>query len=315
MSAISRLGLDTWSSGETHPSLSQQQTEKAFAFKWAKRDTYESPEMHETARAWLFERYCAGDPAKRSEWLGESSKIILDVGCGAGFSALLFWGELLKQHDYLGIDVSDSVLVARQRFDEQKLPGDFLKSDLFCMPVPDDSVDILFSEGVLHHTDSTEKALKFLAKKLKPDGRFLFYVYAKKSVMREFADDIIRKKLQDMTDEQAWEALKPLTQLGIELGEKEIEIEIKEKIPLLEIPMGKWSLQRFFYWFFCKTFYRQGFSFDEMNHINFDWFRPLNCHRQTSEDVQKWCQESHLFIEHLDAQEAGITVVARKIAC
>ena len=49
-----------------------------------------------------------------------------------------------------------------------------------------------------------------------------------------------------------------------------------------------------------------------MNHVNFDWFRPLNCHRHTVEEVEKWCKDTSLTIEHMDVQESGITVVAIK---
>lgn len=49
-----------------------------------------------------------------------------------------------------------------------------------------------------------------------------------------------------------------------------------------------------------------------MSHINFDCFRPLNCHRQTSEEISSWCAEAGLEIEHMAIQEAGITVVARR---
>ena len=59
-------------------------------------------------------------------------------------------------------------------------------------------------------------------------------------------------------------------------------------------------------------FYRQDWSIDEMNHINFDWFRPLNCHRQTPEEVRQWVSKEGMKIEHIDVQEAGITVVAKK---
>ena len=49
-----------------------------------------------------------------------------------------------------------------------------------------------------------------------------------------------------------------------------------------------------------------------MNHINFDWFRPLNCHRHTPEEVKGFCDRAGLEIEHFNVQEAGITIVARK---
>jgi hypothetical protein len=106
--------------------------------------------------------------------------------------------------------------------------------------------------------------------------------------------------------------LKPLTQLGIALGRLEQELNVESPIPFLGIEAGKLDLQRFFYWNICKAYYRPELSFDEMHHINFDWFRPLNCQRHTPEEIRQWCGEAGLEIEHMDLQEAGITVVARK---
>src|SRR5690242_1612519 len=149
----------------------QRQTESTFAFKWAKRDTYESEAMRATAREWLFKRYCDGDPSRLTQWLAGGCKTILDAGCGAGFSAMLFFGDHLREHAYIGADISDAVLVAKQRFDEVGYPGTFMQRDLLDLPVANGSIDMIFSEGVLHHTDSTERALKTLAKKLRAGGR------------------------------------------------------------------------------------------------------------------------------------------------
>ena len=49
-----------------------------------------------------------------------------------------------------------------------------------------------------------------------------------------------------------------------------------------------------------------------MHQINIDWFRPLNCRRHTPEEITRWCEEAGLEIEHINLQEAGITVVARR---
>src|SRR5689334_9519490 len=189
MSALDRLSIAP--PAEAALSAEQDQTREAFGFKWAKRDTYESAAVHAAAKDWLIQRYCGGDVAKVDEWLGGGRKVILDAGCGAGFSALLLFGERLRDHDYLGIDVSDAAHVAAERFRAAGIPGDFLQVGIFEAPVPDGSIDLIFSEGVLHHTDSTERSLKHLARKLAPGGRFLFYVYAKKAVIREFTDDHI----------------------------------------------------------------------------------------------------------------------------
>jgi hypothetical protein len=42
-----------------------------------------------------------------------------------------------------------------------------------------------------------------------------------------------------------------------------------------------------------------------MNHVNFDWFRPLNCHRQTPEQVRSWCAEAGLDIETFRCSGGG----------
>lgn len=313
MSALKLLGLSEQEIQRTSYSPQQTQTMDAFSFKWAKRDTYESDAVKQKAKDWLIERYCQGNAANLEKLLGESPKIILDAGCGSGFSGLLFFGDYLKKHHYLGVDISEAVGVAKTRFEEVGIQGDFIKRSLTDLDfIPDASLDVIFSEGVLHHTDSTEKSLKYLAKKIKKDGVFMFYVYVKKAPIREFTDDYIREAIRPMSDEEAWEKLKPLTELGIKLGELGINLTIDQDIEVLGIKKGNYDLQRFFYWNICKMFYRPDFSLEEMNHVNFDWFRPLNCQRHTPEEIQQWCKEAGLVVEDMNVQEAGITVVAKK---
>lgn len=198
MSALERLGIDGHKALSDESCSAQQiQTAECFGYKWSKRDTYESESMKNLSTNWLIERYCGGDINKLSEWLEGDRKIILDAGCGSGYSAILFFGDHLKNHDYLGVDISSAVNVAQCRFQEMGYTGDFMQMNLIDLPVPDRSLDVIFSEGVLHHTDSVEESIRYLAEKLKIGGRFLFYVYARKSVVREFTDDLIRKQLQD----------------------------------------------------------------------------------------------------------------------
>jgi len=181
MSAFKRLGITGGRTGGRAAggrSEAQRQTEQTFAFKWGRRETYESSEVHAFSRKWLLERYCDNDPEVLAGYLDGGPKIILDAGCGAGYSAILFFGDHLKRHDYLGVDISSSVDVARQRFAEHGYPGDFLQASLMDLPIPSASVDMVFDEGVLHHTHSTEQAIRYLSTKIKPDRLFLFYVHA-----------------------------------------------------------------------------------------------------------------------------------------
>jgi len=309
-SLIKKFNLESDRTAAT--SESQRQTEQTFGFKWEKKDSYDSEQSNRRAKEWLIERYCGGDIAKLEQWLGQSPKIILDAGCGAGFSGALFFGPYLSQHQYLGVDISSAYQVAEQRFRDLQLEGEFFQGDISALTLPEESVDIIFSEGVLHHTDSTERTFNHLCTKLKPGGYFMFYVYRKKSVIREFTDDYIRNAIAGMSDEDAWNALMPLTALGVQLGELKQKIIVTEPIPFLGIEAGEYDIQRLFYWHVFKAFYRDDYSYDEMNHINFDWFRPANCHRHSEEEVRKWCDNNDLVIAMEDVQDSGITIVAKK---
>lgn len=289
----------------------QAQTEETFGFKWKKRDTFDSPASLARMREWLIERY--GD-LTTAPWLSDYERpLVIDAGCGAGMSGLEAFGPVIDRIRYLGIDVSAAVDVAAERFAERGFNNAaFMQADISNLPLPEQSIDLIFSEGVLHHTNSTKGALGALSRLLKPGGRFLFYVYRKKGPVREFTDDYIRDKLQEMAPQEAWEAMEPLTHLGIALGKLDAEIDIPQAIDLLEIPAGRINVQRLFYWHVAKMFYNLELSFDEMNHINYDWYAPANAHRQSPQEVRGWCSEFDLEIEREVVEDAGITVVAKK---
>jgi len=292
-------------------SEAQEQTKETFRFKWKKRDTYDSETFLDHHKSWMLERY---GNLESANWIFEhgDNPLIIDAGCGSAVSALELFGSLLPRIRYLGIDISSAIDVAAKRFTERGLQAAFMQANISDLPFPTNSVDIIFSEGVLHHTNSPKGALISLARLLKKGGRFMFYVYRRKGPVREFTDDYIRDQLQARTPQQAWEAMKSLTKLGIVLGELDIEIDIPQPIELIDIPAGRINIQRLFYWHVAKTFYRSDCSFEEMNHINYDWYAPANAARQTPEEVRGWCAECGLSIEREVVEDAGITIIARK---
>jgi len=140
----------------------------------------------------------------------------------------------------------------------------------------------------------------------------MFYIYRRKRPIREFTDDYIREKMQSMTLGEGWKIMEPITRLGNLLGELNIEIDIPERIVLLDIDAGKINLQRLFYWHILRCFYRPDYTLDEMNHINFDCYAPKNAFRRSHEGVRAWCAEAGMHIEREQFEEAGITIIARK---
>ena len=291
-------------------SAQQSQTSDIFGYKWKKRDSYEQS-LTAKLRSWLFERY--GD-VSHMPWLAEYGPrpLLLDLGCGACASSLELWEAALPHLRFIGADISEAVDVARDRFHERGFDGLFIQSDLHRLPIARGTVDLIFSEGVLHHCDDTREALTSAVSYLRTGGRILFYVYNKKGPIREFTDDYLRAKLREIPPEKAWEMMLPLSRLGDELGKLNIEIDIPEAIELLQIPAGRVNLQRLFYWHVFKAWYSPEASLEEMNHINFDWYAPRNAHRQTPGEVRAWCKELGVNIERERVEEAGITIIGQK---
>ena len=294
------------------PSPPNSQMAEAFGFKWGRRDTYESKTALAGMREWLLARY--GDVAHASWWDDYGTRpLLLDAGCGAAMSAMELFGDKLKEVRYLGADVSDAVDVADVRLRESGVDGGFVQADLTALPLPEASVDVIFSEGVLHYIDPPGRAVLALARLLKPGGRFLFYVYRKKGPIREFTDEYIRQALKDVPPEEAWAAIMPLTKLGKILGDLEVTIDIPESVDILGIPAGTIDLHRLFYWHVFKAFHRPDMTLDELNVINYDWYGPSHAYHQTPEEVRATCLQAGLEIEREHAEEAGITVVARRV--
>lgn len=289
----------------------EKQTSECFSYKWGKRETYEGDTVRQKTYRWLVERYF-GTEEERNIFLDKiKGKRILDAGCGSGFSASLLFGKDLNHMEYLGVDISDSINTSKERFKELGLRGHFIKDSITTMKLKN-KFHIIFCEGVLHHTSNPFQSLRNLVSHLDINGIIMFYIYRKKAVIREFVDDHIREKLNELSNEDAWEKLMPLTKLGKILGDLNVEITIDEDIPLLETPKGKYDLQRFLYWFFIKMYYDKNLSLEEMNHVNFDWYRPMICHRFQPEEVEAWLHELKLQKMRFVVEESGITVVAKK---
>jgi SAM-dependent methyltransferase len=298
--------------GDPGRSGAQKQTSDSFGFQWHKKSIFEKTETSIQVRSWLTERF--GNPA--DHLAGLTNPVVLDAGCGASMSALAYYGpEVLSKLRYIGIDVSKAVDMAQQRFREAGLSEyAFVQSDLNSAVLKPGAVDIIFCEGVLHHTDDARKSFRNLCCLLKSGGRFIFYVYKKKAPIREFTDDFIRDALMDLSPEHKFNALLPLSKLGKTLGDLNIEVNIEEPVDVLGIPAGRINLQRLFFYYMFKCFYRSDWTLEQMNFTNFDWFSPQNCSRHTKEEVRTWIEEvGGMQIEKEYEDASGLSYIVKHL--
>jgi SAM-dependent methyltransferase len=291
----------------------QAQTAESFDYKWSHDEVSDVPSVHASVRAWLLERYGFKDAESMRQYMAKHARI-LDAGCGSGLSASMWLDETWQGGgvaEWVGLDISRAVDVAARRL--AGIPGtSFVQGDVTRPPFAPGSFDVVFSEGVMHHTPSTETAFDALAALIAPGGEFMFYVYRRKAPVRELTDDLIRARLSTLDPEQAWAELRPLTSLAKALSDLNTEVEVTEDVPLLGIEAGTHDVQRLIYWHFAKMFWNDAFPFEANVHVNFDWYHPTYAHRQTEEEVRAWCDRNTLRIVHFDVQESGFTVRAIK---
>jgi ubiquinone/menaquinone biosynthesis C-methylase UbiE len=101
------------------------------------------------------------------------NKLVLDVGCGTGrFMEVVHNAGA----EIIGIDLSYAVDVAFDNFGLKKTVH-IIQADVFNLPFKENTFDIIYSIGVLHHTVDTEKAFKHLPVLLKKNGRISIWVY------------------------------------------------------------------------------------------------------------------------------------------
>jgi ubiquinone/menaquinone biosynthesis C-methylase UbiE len=98
---------------------------------------------------------------------------VLDLGCGAGFDALVAALAVGPQGHVAGVDLSPEMLALAEqgRADARLTNVEFRKAPVEALPFPDASFDIALSNGVLNLIPDKPAALREIFRVLKPGGR------------------------------------------------------------------------------------------------------------------------------------------------
>ena len=106
---------------------------------------------------------------------------VLEVGVGAGTDHLRF--ARAGAHCW-GVDLSEvSLQTTRRRLNAEGLRSELRVADAEHLPLADDTFDVVYSWGVIHHTPDTRRAANEIVRVLRPGGRFCVMVYNRHSLV------------------------------------------------------------------------------------------------------------------------------------
>lgn len=133
-----------------------------------------------------------------------AKKNVLDAGCGTGIFSIIFANN--GAGSVTGIDISEgSLKTAKSLEDKFNLETiHFQREDMLELPFADESFDIVWAWGTVHHTTDPFGAIEELIRVLKKGGSLLLAVYTKTKLT--FLHEIIRKTLL-RTPRKSWKFL------------------------------------------------------------------------------------------------------------
>lgn len=135
------------------------------------RQFYERVEEHRYQKEWHI--------PEAADFKSASGLRVLEIGCGLGTDGAQF---AKAGADYTGVDLTEAAVdLARKRFELFDLPGKFRTADAENLDFADETFDLVYSHGVLHHTPDTARSVREVHRVLRPKGRAVVMLYHRDS--------------------------------------------------------------------------------------------------------------------------------------
>lgn len=107
-------------------------------------------------------------------------KEVLEIGCGTGVHARLLAAAGAR---VTAVDLTPTAVeLTRRRLELARLDADVREADAESLPFADGSFDFVWSWGVIHHSESTDRVIAEIARVLRPGGRLALMVYNRNSI-------------------------------------------------------------------------------------------------------------------------------------
>ncbi len=125
------------------------------------------------------------------DWINWKGKKVLEIGTGVGTDAR----QIINRGGmYTGINVDQgSVEVTEQALNTFDLSGNVQQSSATNIFLEDNSIDVIYSFGVLHHIPDVISAINEINRILKPGGELLIMLYNRDSINYHVEINFLRK--------------------------------------------------------------------------------------------------------------------------
>ncbi|MFL5774208.1 MAG: class I SAM-dependent methyltransferase, partial [Flavisolibacter sp.] len=119
-------------------------------------------------------------------------KKVLEIGLGQGADSMQIINRGAK---YYGIDLTEeSVRRVKERFEMFKKPYEEVQvANAENIPYPDNTFDIVYSHGVIHHSPKIAQIVKEIHRVLRPGGQAVIMLYHKNSFNYHVSMRILRR--------------------------------------------------------------------------------------------------------------------------
>jgi SAM-dependent methyltransferase/uncharacterized protein YbaR (Trm112 family) len=223
------------------------------------------------------------------------NKLILDAGCGMGrFTRIA--GKL--GGEVIGIDLSESVVKAHQT--TAHLPyTHIVQADILHPPFRDNTFDIIYSLGVLHHTPDTHNAFSSLTKKLRQGGIISIWVYGTAGNYNNFKTNPLKPNRAQYVNNTClfrtyWflVALREIFSNMLRIITVKCPHRVLYVLCYILAFVGKIPLLKYLT-FSAHPDWRVRLL------ENFDWLSPPFQHHHTKEEVKSWFQDEKIAITHM----------------
>ncbi len=146
-----------------------KKTKASFAFEWSFLKPEKSDKLWHDESSSLIDVFLKETGEEATYFTG---KIIADIGCGHGL--MTSKSASIAKHS-IGAEISKAVEMAYQR--NKNKNAWYVQADLQYLPFDDSIFDLLYSSGVIHHTNDTEKSFLLIERIIRQGGKICLWLY------------------------------------------------------------------------------------------------------------------------------------------